>query len=340
MQDIANLKEYLKRIIVFEDYVYIWETTMNELNSQMKCCYEEENEINRKIETIDGMLANVDALQHEEMLKQLTKNNKIKNSVIITRIITIVSTLNSVISGIVMFIYNDVFIGQSVLYNLIYCVVFAIAFYVFSCVGPVTLVISIVQNKKYKKYNNTSIDYETIKANRIHNLSEKSSELDAHWVQNMAKEIILQQEQEKVFKALNEAKNVLMLLYGKNIIHAKYQNYTAVVMFYEYLDTGRCVSINGFGGIYDTYERDMKENQKIALLRDIRDCSIRNEKNTMLMYQEMQRTNYALNDIKLSLENIENTNREIANNSAISATANQQTALATEWMARDLWFKQ
>lgn len=52
--------------------------------------------------------------------------------------------------------------------------------------------------------------------------------------------------------------SALNALYSLNIIHQKYRNLVAVSLFYDYFDTGRCVSLTGPGGAYATYEEDLR----------------------------------------------------------------------------------
>ena len=63
----------------------------------------------------------------------------------------------------------------------------------------------------------------------------------------------------------------LKQLYGKNLLPPVYRNLVAVGTLYGYLINGRCTTIEGHGGIYDTYEYDVKLNTIICKLDDVLD---------------------------------------------------------------------
>lgn len=75
-------------------------------------------------------------------------------------------------------------------------------------------------------------------------------------------ELIIKQELEKqihkVSKEIIATEDALKSLYSLDIIHPKYQHMVAISSFYDYFDTGRCLSFTGPGGAYDTYEYDVK----------------------------------------------------------------------------------
>ena len=55
-----------------------------------------------------------------------------------------------------------------------------------------------------------------------------------------------------------ETKQSLDSLYAVGPVHAKYRNLVAISTFYDYFDTGRCISLTGPGGAYDTYEYETR----------------------------------------------------------------------------------
>ena len=147
------------------------------------------------------------------------------------------------------------------------------------------------------------------------------------------KEASLQATQKTISLQLQKAKRNLGDLYALNILPVKYRSFNAVSTLYEYLSVGRCITIQGHGGIYDTYENDLRLGLIIQTLSEIRDSLQRIEANQQLLYRELQQANRTLDNIKTSLQEIEKTNAEIAENTAISAAANQQTAAAAQYLA-------
>ncbi|MGN1157263.1 MAG: hypothetical protein ACI4TK_13900 [Agathobacter sp.] len=61
----------------------------------------------------------------------------------------------------------------------------------------------------------------------------------------------VQQTKSNTLHSLNQ-------LYSLNIIHPKYRNFVAISSFYDYFDTGRCTSLTGPGGAYDTFEYEKR----------------------------------------------------------------------------------
>ena len=60
---------------------------------------------------------------------------------------------------------------------------------------------------------------------------------------------------------------LLNKIYAKGNIHPKYQhNYIASAMFYEYIDTKRCSTLEGADGAYNLYERELRMNTIIDKL--------------------------------------------------------------------------
>lgn len=99
--------------------------------------------------------------------------------------------------------------------------------------------------------------------------------------------LLLEQHKNECTKEISELqdikKNLISLLnrmYEKGIIPAKYQhNYVASGMFYEYIATKRCLQLEGHGGVFDTYEKELRlntiiENQEtiISKLDTLIDC--------------------------------------------------------------------
>ena len=56
----------------------------------------------------------------------------------------------------------------------------------------------------------------------------------------------------------NKTQSVLSSIYDIGIIHPKYRYMVAVSSFYDYFDTGRCLSLTGPGGAYAVYEEDLR----------------------------------------------------------------------------------
>ena len=68
----------------------------------------------------------------------------------------------------------------------------------------------------------------------------------------------------EIQKALDDTNKKLAQLYSQNIIYPKYQNLIAVSSIYEYLDSGRCDSLDGPNGAYNIYEMEARLDKIIT----------------------------------------------------------------------------
>ena len=168
-------------------------------------------------------------------------------------------------------------------------------------------------------------------------LQAQESQAENDWIVNNIEETVVNQRQEEIHNALVAAKNSLMQIYSENVLPQKYRTLTAVATLYEYLETGRCNTIQGHGGIYDTYEVESLHLAQLQQMVQMNQTLSRMEDNQRYICQELRQANLTLSSINASLNEIEKTNAEIAKNTAISAAANQQTAVATSWLAWRAW---
>lgn len=128
---------------------------------------------------------------------------------------------------------------------------------------------------------------------------------------------------------LSNTRNILAKHYAKNIIHPKYRNYVAVSMMYEYFDTGRCTSLQGHGGAYDTYEYEIRQNiiiGKLDLVISKLDQIIDSQ---YTLYQSIQNCNRNINRVNNSLTSIQNTNNNILECAEVTAYNSRITATNT-----------
>lgn len=104
----------------------------------------------------------------------------------------------------------------------------------------------------------------------------------------------LRDELKKIVKTRNE-------LLSYDIIYKKYRNQVALTMLYEYLDSGRCDSLDGVHGAYNLYESEIRANTIISQLNSVLTSleSIR-EKQSVL-YCELRAVNTDLKDINESM---------------------------------------
>lgn len=342
--NVSYIKEYLKYALEFEKYVYIWTNSMNKANKQMNEIYSRRSKLDSIRNSAHSSLASLDARfssQQNYNSKEAVRYKKKARSALIVLIIDIILCLAGGIAlacyGFYMKSTQEDYMGIPAI--LILSMIAVIAAFIFTFIGPICIGIYSSNKSKYKKHteqaNSKSVEGSRHRQEII--LKERESQADNDLAVSMVEESVLSEKQEEISTALQEAKKNLLDIYSKNILPAKYRSLNAVATLYEYLETGRCNTIEGHGGIYDTYETDLQRGMIIETLTDIRDSMYRIEANQQLLYRELQQANRTLSSINSSLVEIEKTNAEIAKNTSISAVANQQTAASARWMAWNAW---
>lgn len=335
-QDINYIREYLKYALEFEKYVYIWENALKDYNNAMSVTLKNKELLQDLSAAAQLELNNLseENRQQTENMQSIKEKNERKNNTANTLIGIVVTVL--VIALILMFILvfsisKDFFIS---LFGA-----------VFMCIGVFALCLPFIKITKKLKYsykqtenidiaemvNSSTRRREIILQDKIEETNEKLKNI-------YIKENIIEKNRAELLSAYETSKNNLANLYDKNIIPVKYRCLNAVATLYEYLVTGRCNAIYGHGGIYDTYENDLKLGYIIANLQNINNrlASIENYQRTL--YNEICSANNILMDINNNINNIDNKLGKIEENSRISALANQQTAYHAGWINYEMRF--
>ena len=122
----------------------------------------------------------------------------------------------------------------------------------------------------------------------------------------------------KMLLSLNEGRNKF---YSYNIVYPKYRNLVAISSFYEYLESGRCRSLEGSDGAYNIYENEIRLNHVITQLAEVINSLEQIKNNQFLIYSQLQSINTGLNSLNakmnaalISLDSIDGTNKSIADN--------------------------
>lgn len=111
----------------------------------------------------------------------------------------------------------------------------------------------------------------------IKNTTKRNQEIDSEniRIEQKNKDILKKMPQQKamLIEQLNrsmqiytETKEILNDLYMQGIIFEKYRAMIPVCMFYEYLASGRCNTLEGPNGAYNLYESELKANIIIGRL--------------------------------------------------------------------------
>ena len=94
-------------------------------------------------------------------------------------------------------------------------------------------------------------------------------------------------------------------LYSLNIIYPKYRDFKMLMLLLEYLDSGRCYSLEGHEGAYNLLESELRWNELDVKLEEINsrlDIIIKNQ-NTL--YAAIMDTNNSIKQMSRSINNIQ-----------------------------------
>ncbi|MBQ8374478.1 MAG: hypothetical protein IJX98_02750 [Clostridia bacterium] len=282
MDRIGAMKEYLRRAVICERNLYIWSKAIEYANAKMEQIYQEHTDLERKERATKQELETVMSLPKQEK-NQSVQIEKEKKKELITIICLIIFPLTTII-GLLM-LFTRLWVDKKTL----------------------------PQNSNELAKNS--------KGYRIPLLQEKLETISTALLENLEMEDYVAKKQEEIAANLRMAKQNLQQLYEMNVLPHKYRNFVAVATMYEYLQTGRCNTIEGGHGIYDTYENDLRLNMIICNLVEINKRLGRIEANQRVLYNALQEANRELSRLQHSLDNIDGSVQRMADNAQMAAEA-------------------
>lgn len=188
----------------------------------------------------------------------------------------------------------------------------------------IVCIISVVKRKSAKenrKYANMAMNLQL----------KNSNEAKEH---NEALLINYDRQLNDAMFVLNTAQENLYKLYSENILPGKYRNLVAVATMCQWLNDGRCTEIYGHGGLYDTYEYDLRLGQIVGKLDEISsklDVVISNQN---MLYDEVKRGNDIAEKTYMSVCNIEKNTERILTNSEAIKTNTDIMAMNSSYQSR------
>lgn len=318
--DPVYMSQYLEYVVEFEKYVWIWTNAMNTANNQLQMLYRKRNSLdnavsqgineNKALNLRYTAQANIRKKDSKKFFKRAVLS--VIGFIVIIMVLLIIYVLNK--SGITKY--------TEAAYPLVWGGIFLFFFGIYNINRYFKNKQSISQMKKFD-VNSAS---EALVKNR-------KNQAELYRVNSKEEELKIKEKQSEIFTALQNAKSSLRDIYAVNVLPERYRSFCAAATMLGYLQTGRCNTIQGHGGIYDTYEIDMQNRAIITTLEEIKNISLQIEANQQLLLSEMQQANRTLTNINQTVNRINITTKQIEKNTAISAAANQQTAAAASWIA-------
>lgn len=110
--------------------------------------------------------------------------------------------------------------------------------------------------------------------------------------------ISVREQKNKTFEKLGQ-------IYSKNIIYPKYRNYAAVCSFYDYIESGRCSTLEGPDGAYNKYDIEVRLDKINAQLDVVIKNLIAIRENQYKLYMEMGNVKNKITELNNSVKQIE-----------------------------------
>lgn len=183
----------------------------------------------------------------------------------------------------------------------------------------------------YRKFISSSLKKE-YKLNR-HKHNERMERSNALYANVQNKIACYNRQLTDVNKEFRETNALRNKFYSENVLPEKYRNLVAVSTMYQWLRDGRCTQIYGHGGLFDTYEYDLRLGAIVGNLQELNQKMNVALHNQQILIKEVRRGNEIAQNILQYAENISATQREIANDISSIKTSSNITAMQTSRIA-------
>lgn len=306
MVSVNQMRDYLRVALSMESDLYAAQTLVSKLETKV-----DEYGSVKYYTTVNSVLDSI-----TEELKENKKVNKVNK---IIKVVLIWSIVSVFLLGIIFaFSYGidlkNVFSDKESILGLL-MVVGTFAYCIAVWVIIAAIIKKVARNKANKKI---------AKSKMINQINAKKS--DALSVRNKAILANYKVQLDNAKTVLSNAQNNLRILYSENILPQKYRNLPAIATMYQWLKDGRCTEIYGHGGVFDTYENEIKANIIIGELRQIKQKLDAVMENQEMLYREVVRGNQIAENTYNSITRIERNSEQIVSdvsrikvNSEISA---------------------
>lgn len=347
-----QMKEYLWHAMQFEKYVYIWTKAMDAVNTQMKGIYTERDRMKQQLNRIAGEREKIEGKfakksdGDQKRIKELEERIQIckKRRPKFLALAILFGALGvAALVLLVCTVLNGAALIDEGLSGALILADFCMPLFVVCLIPTAIFTIRyLVDGKKIKgaikripelqsrTYDDKANEAQAQLDPQVDKINYQLRKLDQQ-------EEALTDHQERVFLELQNAKKVRSNIYALGFLHEDYHDFVAVSTMYGYLDRGRCTTLMGSGGIYDTFEKDLQMQTVIRNLQDLNASMDRVEANQRVLINEMRAANQHLASMSRSLNNIEDYSRQTAQNTAMTAVASQQAAAELKWQSYQMW---
>ncbi len=284
---VEQMKEYLGFAKEFEKEVYYWSGLSHEILSRYNTLDKERTNLSDRVTLLER------GMQSGNSPQKINHKNSQKNkllyglltafSIILIPIVFILMISNEFFSSL----FNPAFIMLILAVSAIVCAINFIK----SCIKSSDNKVFISDEK------------------RLLNYREKLSVIETECTH-------LSNQYNTAKSSLQKAQSNLASLYGLNVINKKFQNFSAVTTMHGYLENHRCSTIEGHGGIFDTYLTEKIQIEQLVELMKIRGELAEIKNNQLIAIKELRNINANLTVMKGTLSNIERSNEQIQKNTS------------------------
>lgn len=137
---------------------------------------------------------------------------------------------------------------------------------------------------------------------------------------------------QKSRQELQQTQDLLQQYYNLGVVYPKYRGLVPICTIYEYIESGRCVSLTGPDGAYNLYERELRMNLIIDKLDTVIDKLDSIRKSQYMLYEAIQTSNEQLARLSNAVDNLQSTADSIERNTELSSYYNGITATNAAFM--------
>lgn len=137
---------------------------------------------------------------------------------------------------------------------------------------------------------------------------------------------------QKSRQELQQTQDLLQQYYNLDVVYPKYRGLVPICTIYEYIESGRCVSLTGPNGAYNLYESELRMNLIIDKLDTVIDELVAIKESQYMLYEAIQASNEQLARLSNAVDNLQSTADSIERNTELSSYYNGITATNAAFM--------
>lgn len=338
-EDVPYITKYLTYAFEFEKYKEIWQESLDKAENKLMAINNRKNELSGNYQYLSSRIENFDLSTQNEYSNKIKSIRKFKIFSIICFCIVPLIALYMVAIMLWGNSYgygNEITLSQTI-FGAIF-IAFSMGFLPFT--GGITFLL--IYRYKKGKISKKQFMYNAQQQKQALVTDKDNAKQEYGSLVTAEKNISTQKAE--IVKELKEVKKILKELYQSEQWPESYQGLIPVGTMLESLQTGRCTTIQGHGGMIDTYVKDLQQKLILGTLNDIKQIALQSlsVQEKMLQYQhlllnEVRSINKTVDKIEADMQELIEISDEIRKNTEISAIADQQTAQHTEYLAYKAW---